>query len=192
MGNAIMAELEKNMDGVTLFHRFRYHLGSGFVSEHDKVADYGCGTGYGSKILSEKAKAVIAIDKEESNIEYARLRNYNYKILYKVGDLENMEVPYVDTACAFESIEHLYKPQEFVNKIKEKTKKYIIASVPLDQKLINVDGDIQEEGDSTHHSAFTRDSFMSMFIDDKWKEFWSFRDGVTLIAVFYNNKEDNG
>ena len=59
-------------------------------------------------------------------------------------------------------------------------------SVPLGQEILMVDGDPQEVGDKTHHSAFaTPEEFKSLFIDDKWKEFWSFRDGVTFIGVFY-------
>jgi SAM-dependent methyltransferase len=176
------------MDAPVRFHRFRYHLASGFVTPNDLVADYGCGQGYGSYILASKALQVIAIDKEESNIACAEEKYSRSNIVYKVRDLETVRVPVVDVAVALESLEHLYHPEAFITWVKARTERYIIASVPLNQPLTTVDGDIQEVGDSTHHFAFTKESFMEMFIDSKWSEFWSFQDGVTLIAVFYNNE----
>jgi protein-L-isoaspartate O-methyltransferase len=189
MGYALMCDFSPDMDGRTRFHRFRYHLAAGFVTPTDIVADYGCGTGYGSDILSRRFLQVLSYDKEEANINCAKDKYQRSNIIYRQADLEIMKIPYVDVAVAFESLEHLYKPKEFIDKLKAKTRKYIIASVPLNQSLVVVNGDVQEVGDSTHHYAFTRQSFMDMFIDENWKEFWSFQDGVTLISVLYNRYE---
>lgn len=173
------------MDGMTRFHRFRYYLAHGFVSSDDIVLDLGCGTGYGSRILSETALEVRGYDMEPSNIDYARIHHVAFNNLFEVANLEEMRMPKADIAVSFEVIEHLYNPKKFVDKLKKKIGKFIIVSVPLDQRLVMVDGDPQEEGDKTHHSVFTQPQFMELFIDDKWKEFFSFRDGVTLIAIFY-------
>lgn len=174
------------MDGRVRFHRFRYHLAAGFITKKDDVLDLGSGTGYGSEILAQHARSVSSYEKEKSNIDYALKHHKNKKINYYEEDLEKMEIPFADIAVAFESLEHLYLPHLFVKELKKKIQKYIIVSVPLDQQLINVNGDIQEVGDATHHSAFTYAEFIQIFIDKTWKEFWTFRDGVTLIAVFYN------
>jgi len=192
MGYAITAEYDKEMDGRTRFHRFRYHLARGFLDPKDLVLDLGCGTGYGTKILSGAAKKVIGVDFEQSNINYCIEKHQSDNIEFVLADLEKWSIPKCDVAVQFENLEHLYKPKEFVAKLKKKVAKFIIASVPLGQKIIMVDGDPQEEGDKTHHSAFqTPEEFSSLFIDNKWKEFWSFRDGVTFIAVYYNNSIEN-
>lgn len=194
MGYAITAPLTPDMDGMTRFHRFRYHLAKGFVDPLDTVLDLGCGTGYGSEILGEVTLDVRSYDMEPSNIDHAITYHQQHDIWinpiqFKVSNLENMKIPNADVAVSFEVIEHLYKPKEFVDRLKKKIRKYIIVSVPLGQKIIMVDGDPQEEGDSTHHSAFaTPDEFKAMFLDDIWKEFYSFKDGVTFIAIFYNNE----
>jgi 2-polyprenyl-3-methyl-5-hydroxy-6-metoxy-1,4-benzoquinol methylase len=189
MGYAITAELERDMDGRTRFHRLRYHIARGFIDPMDKVLDLGCGTGYGSDMMSEVTLDVMSYDMEQSNIDYAEKNHNFWPIVYQVADLENIKIPDADVAVSFEVIEHLHKPKEFVDKLKKRIRKYIIVSVPLDQKLIWIEDkkEWQEVGDSTHHSAFTQDEFKNMFLDDKWKEFYSFRDGVTLICIFYNN-----
>lgn len=193
MGNAIGAEFDKEMDGQVRFHRFRYHLGSGFCTIGDVVLDLGCGQGYGSEILAEKSLEVRAYDKEQANIDYAKVNHQAFNIVFTQADIETIEIDRADVACSFEVIEHLYNPKSFINKLKEKINKYIVVSVPLGQKLVwNEEAkENQEEGDSTHHSVFaTPDEFNSLFVDDTWKEFYSYRDGVTYLAVFYNNKNN--
>lgn len=196
MGYAITCEIEPGveLDGRTRLHRFRYHLARGFVDPLDRVLDLGCGTGYGTDMLSEITLDVTGYDMEQSNIDYAKKIHSDgppwfNPINFKVTNIETMDIPKAEVAVSFEVIEHLYKPKEFVARLKEKISKYIVVSVPLGQKLVWVEDkqEWQEEGDSTHHSAFaTPDEFMSMFLDDNWKQFYSFRDGVTFIAVFYN------
>lgn len=189
MGFAINAALEKNMDGRTLLHRFRYHLGSGFVTPEDTVLDVACGTGYGSDIIAQKAKKVIGIDKEKSNI-YDPDHKHEKNIEFICADLETYDLPPCDVACSFESIEHLYKPYDFIQKLKKATKKYIITSVPVGcEKLIVVNGDVQADLDSEHHSVFSTPNELDvMFVDQIWQQMIGFRLGVTYIAVYYNNE----
>lgn len=191
MGNAITCEPMDLEDGRVRFHRFRYHLAKGFVDPLDRVLDLGCGTGYGSDILSEVTLDVTGFDKEQDNIEYARRHHEGACVIYNVVDLETFEIPEAEVAVSFEVIEHLYKPKEFVDRLKPKISKYIIVSVPLGQELVWMPeaNEYQERGDSTHKSVFaTPDVFKDMFLDDIWKEYYSYRDGVTYIAIFYNKK----
>lgn len=189
MGYAIPAVLEKEMDGRVLQHRFRYHLVRGFVAPEDIVVDLGCGTGYGSAILAEVAIKVIGIDLEADNIEHC-IKNFGREnIEFKVGNLEQMELPVCDVSCAMEVLEHLHNPVPVIKKIKKATKKFIVLSVPLGQKLIWVEDkqEWQEENDSCHHYAFqTPEEIRNLFVDQNWREFHIWREGVTLHAVFYN------
>lgn len=187
MGRSINARLEKGMDGQVLFHRFRYHLGCGFVTSGDTVLDLGCGTGYGTEMLAKIAKKVIAVDIDEAQISANKdyYKEDNIEFIY--NNMEKWEFPEVDVAVAFETIEHTYEPKKVIDKLKKSVRKYIVASVPVGELFINIDGDMQVQGDSTHHSVFgSPTDFVDMFVDERWKEFMTFRTGVTLICVFYN------
>jgi SAM-dependent methyltransferase len=189
MGAAITGDTNHIEDPVVRFHRFRYHLAKGFIDPLDDVLDLGCGTGYGSDILSEVTLDVTAYDKDEANINAARKNHKGCCIIYKLADLETMELPEADVAVAFEFLEHLYKPLEFIENLKKKIHKFIICSVPIGQTLVWVEEakEFQEINDGSHHSAFeSADYFRNLFLDDTWKEFYSIREGVTFIAIFYN------
>lgn len=188
MGLNISADIQPGgeMDGRTKLHRFRYHLGRGFVGREDTVADLGCGQGYGSKILAETAKKVIGIDVDEPQIVWNQEHIEGIEFIH--DDLETMDLPDVDVSVSFEVIEHTFAPDKFVENIKKHTKKFIVVSVPCGaEKLIMVDGIPQADGDSTHHSVFDRQEDLDrLFIDGAWDKFYSFQTGVTYMAAYYN------
>lgn len=43
-------------------HLNRYLFANSLINEEDSVADFACGTGYGSAIMALKAKSVLGID----------------------------------------------------------------------------------------------------------------------------------
>lgn len=189
MGNCIDAEFGKDMDGRTLTHRFRYHLAKGFVTKEDVVLDAACGKGYGSVILSDGAKKVIGVDFVEAEIEGAKVKQARDNISYECHNLEEWDIPAVDVAVSIETIEHLYDPQSYINKLKARVKKFIVGSVPIGETLIEVDGDVQIKGDPTHHYAFPSPAHLdNMFVDNNWRRFYGFRSGVNYLAVYYNNE----
>ena len=174
------------MDGSTRFHRFRYHVGRGFVSAGDRVLDVGSGKGYGGEMMSDIASAVLGIELEQDEVDFANKNRGKFNLSFIQGNLEEMILPECDVATAFEIIEHLYEPKQFIDKLKSVTKKYIIFSVPLGQKL--VEGKQEVEQDSTHHSVFSEaETIMEMFVDDDWKEFVRYQQGAAFIGVVYNN-----
>lgn len=191
MGNSITAPLsDVDESGTAKLHRFRYHLGSGFVTRDDVVLDLGCGQTYGTYILSQKAKEVHGFDIDEGSINYWTERYKDIKnITLHAGNLEEIEIPKADVVCMFEVLEHLYKPSVFIQKLKSQVRKYICISVPLGQHVAWNDEakDVVEDGDWSHHSSFeSPEVVISLFTDDTWGEFFSFRIGVTFIAIFYN------
>lgn len=191
MGYAIKAELEKEMDGNARFHRWRYHMAAGFIDKEDNVLDLGSGTGYGTDILSGHAKYVTGIDMYEADVKSSISNHAKPNNCFIHADLETYDLPECNVAVMFEVLEHLKEPGKFAEKLKSKAGKYIIMSVPLFQELV-WDEDrkfFHEKGDHTHLSVFpNRESFVDLFVDEKWKIFFEIQMGVTCIAIFYNKE----
>jgi len=190
MGNAIPAAPVRIMDGRTKLHRFRYHLGRGFVTPKDTVLELGCGTGYGTGILSEVAKFVTGYDMEKANIDTCNLKHKKDNNKFIKTNLETSKLKKADVATSFEVIEHLYHPAVFIQKIKKLIGKFIIVSVPIGESLTEVDGIPEVKGDSTHHYVFPIPAHLDeMFIDDDWDRLYGFQSGVTYMAVYYNKNQ---
>lgn len=84
-----------------------------------KVLDVGCGYGYGSYLLSQKAKSVVGIDLQKKRIDgaknlYKDVENLEFKILdaFKLENIfpENS----FDVIIALEFIEHIKNPLQFL------------------------------------------------------------------------------
>jgi SAM-dependent methyltransferase len=187
-GNAIPALAVKNMDGRVILHRFRYYIGCGYVTPKDTVLELGCGTGYGTEMLSEVAKFVTAYDMDRMNLHTCNLKHKRKNNKFIKTNIETAKLRKADVATSFEVIEHLYEPAKFIQKVKSKIKKFIIVSVPIGETF--VEGKQEVKGDSTHHSIFpTCKDLDDMFIDDKWGKFYGFQIGVTYVAVYYNKDQ---
>jgi SAM-dependent methyltransferase len=187
MGGCVDVRLLKDSTPRDLLHLFRYYWGRGFVTPKDTVLDIGFGSGYGTGLLSKVAKKVTGIEILAENRECAKEKYGQKNNEFVTGNVEKMKLPSCDVACAFEVIEHLYQPKAFVEKLKKATKKYIVMSVPIGESLINVGGDIQVDGDPTHHSVFADGSEVEhLFLDNNWATFYRFQDGVTFFGSFYN------
>ena len=93
-------------------HLCRYRFAQLLV-EDKVVLDVGSGVGYGSKILAEKAGAVLAVDVSEEAVRYARERYARENIELVVGDCHELPLASdsVDVVVSFELIEHLQGQQ---------------------------------------------------------------------------------
>jgi len=90
------------------------------------VVDLGCGTGYGSFLLSFLAERVIGLDVDQESIEFAKRQFEGVEFL--VCDLEAVDVlPQADVYVAFEVLEHLEKPRALAEKIPG----YLVWSLPI-------------------------------------------------------------
>jgi len=190
MGYCVNALFEPEMDGRTIVHRWRYHIGRGFVEPNDVVVDVGSGTGYGSEMLSRIAKKVIGIEMVEAEVKGAR--QAFPRIEFICDDLEKIEFPECDVAVAFEVLEHLYRPDLLVQKMLEKVRKWIVYSVPLQQVLEWDEGrkEFHERGDHTHKSVFAdRNDSLKLFKHPNWKPFAGYQEGINFVSSFYNIKQ---
>jgi SAM-dependent methyltransferase len=96
---------------------------------HSKsVIDAGCGTCYGSWLLSIGASRIISIDYDKSMIEYWNTFNFMCPAGFTCLDLDDCELLDTDIIVAFEVIEHLKNPVRFLKNIKSPV---LIFSAPV-------------------------------------------------------------
>jgi SAM-dependent methyltransferase len=79
-----------------------------------RAVDLGCGTGYGSYLLSWAARQVTGVDVSVGALAYARAHYPG--VDYRVADLTRLDqMPEGDVAVCFEVLEHLSDPQGFMH-----------------------------------------------------------------------------
>jgi len=83
-------------------HLARYMFCARQLKKKDSVLEIGCGTGYGSRLLSDYASVVYAVDKENTLSEsWELLKKEN---LHFVSDIPNEKF---DAVVSFEVVEHI-------------------------------------------------------------------------------------
>lgn len=118
-------------------HLQRYYAAQKLVAGKD-VLDAACGEGYGSYILSEKAKSVVGIDIDQetvdrANIKYGTKENLEYK-QGSIAELKMIPDASKDVVVSFETIEHVPREiqQDFIKEIKRVLRPdgFMIMSTP--------------------------------------------------------------
>ena len=125
----------------SLFHLHRYLIASKFV-KNKIVLDIACGEGYGTFILSKKAKKIWGADIDKNTIEQARKKYQNKKINFIQANATDLpfEKNFFDVIVSFETIEHLSKENgiKFLTQIKKTLKKggTLILSTPNKERTL--------------------------------------------------------
>ncbi len=91
----------------------RYRFACQQLPEKGTALDLGCGPGYGSRILAEKARRVIAVDYNAQSIAMACQRYPHPHVKYICSDVltYSPDISGFDLVTAFELIEHLEHPE---------------------------------------------------------------------------------
>ena len=99
----------------------RYRFALNFINEGDTCLDAACGSGYGSELISRKAKEVIALDVDEHALSFAESHHRNGKISFHKADLtQPLALP--DACCevivSVETIEHIVDHDAFLREFR--------------------------------------------------------------------------
>lgn len=165
--------LQNFNDGAGRAHMIRYYVARGFVTPKDRVADAACGTGYGSKMLSEVAETVYAYDQ----LDFIKHEAKN--IVYTKADISKFSTYYeVDIGISLETIEHLTREEAvfFLDSFMPRCRKWFIFSVPLNE---------EPGANPFHKQTFTRDSAMSLVERPGWNQFHTLLQGNHLLGFLW-------
>lgn len=92
-----------------------------------RIVDLGCGTGYGTEILSWTALSAVGIDNDPDAIEFAQANFYDARFIQ--ADLETMsDLQPADLYVAFELLEHLERPKRLIELVGGKP---LLWSLPI-------------------------------------------------------------
>ena len=93
-----------------LMHIATYEYAKNFI-KNKKVLDFGCGSGYGTHMLSENAESVIGVDISKEAIDYAKKEfsssNLNFMTIPELGHKK------FDVITSFQVIEHVPNDCEY-------------------------------------------------------------------------------
>lgn len=114
---------DETQPGIVALHLKRYDFALPFCVGKD-VLDAGCGVGYGTAHLAHAARRVVGVDRDPETIEYARRRYGSGRIEFLQADLLDLplESDSFDTACSFETIEHVPDPEALVAQLRRVTR----------------------------------------------------------------------
>jgi SAM-dependent methyltransferase len=107
--------------GIVALHRKRYEFALPYCDGRD-VLDAGCGVGYGSALLAERARSVLGVDVDADAIAYSRAR-YGAAIAnlkFQEADVQALGLPDAsfDVVCSFETIEHVPDGDVFLGEVR--------------------------------------------------------------------------
>ena len=126
--------LETDIVGrIAIEHLHRYSFALNYI-ENCEVLDIACGEGYGSNLMSKKAKQVYGVDIDEDVIRSAKKKYNRTNLFFKVGSTSNipLEDNSVDIITSFETIEHHNEHHKMMIEMKRvlKPKGIVIMSSP--------------------------------------------------------------
>lgn len=125
--------VKNDLKQLTAYQLYRYITSYKYISPSDFVGDLGCGVGYGSYLLSKKAKKVIGYDDSQDAINYAKKYWKTNNVRYECKNIFDINTRF-HVVTIFEVIEHVKNPNELFKKLADITRKYLIFTCPTPQQ----------------------------------------------------------
>jgi 2-polyprenyl-3-methyl-5-hydroxy-6-metoxy-1,4-benzoquinol methylase len=162
-------------------HFRRYEFAKDIIRFDDVCGDFACGTGYGSVLLSQKAKKVTGADLNEEVIEQIKIRyQNNKKVEFFHGNILHLNYDAAfDAITSFETLEHLEE-----HAIESALAIFFKALKP-DGKLIFSTPYMQERSEDAMKLGF----HLTFYIDEQKIKAWLDKAGFQIDILKYQNYE---
>jgi GT2 family glycosyltransferase/2-polyprenyl-3-methyl-5-hydroxy-6-metoxy-1,4-benzoquinol methylase/Flp pilus assembly protein TadD/spore maturation protein CgeB len=138
-------------------HIKRYLFAKTFCEEK-RVLDAGCGAGYGSKLLSEVADSVHAVDIAEDALAFCQKTYQADNLSWERADVRKLDAAQgaYDVVTSFEVIEHLERDEipEYLEGLQAALKDDGVALISTPNRLV-----AQQWDNPHHHTEMTREEF---------------------------------
>lgn len=174
--------------GANAPHVARYLIARGWVFPGETVLDAGCGSGYGSHLISqmvgEKGK-VIGVDVHKELVEDGAKRDWSASnIDFRVLDLGKDELPDVDAAISIEVPEHINGLEHFIEQLHKHVQRMFIICVPLGGTSYAYTEEQQATPAGENNDFNNIQHVESLFSNDEWKVKSSWQFGYSGMVVF--------
>lgn len=130
-------QVAKTLDGIRADHRFRYEWAVKQLKPGSRVLDLACGVGYGAKILADAGHTVVAVDRSEEAIGFAKEHYAHDRITHIVAAADSTlygGANDFDAVVCFETIEHIEDPRPEL-KAFSRLAPLLLASVPNESRF---------------------------------------------------------
>jgi SAM-dependent methyltransferase len=106
-------------DGQYVIHKVRYRFASSLAGGA-RVLDAGCGAGYGSRMLAETARSVVAVDDDREILDWARARYAARNLWFAAMDVMNLSLSsdLFDLAVSLQVMEHIADPDAYLSELR--------------------------------------------------------------------------
>jgi 2-polyprenyl-3-methyl-5-hydroxy-6-metoxy-1,4-benzoquinol methylase len=160
-------------------HYKRYEYARSVIHPGDVIGDFACGTGYGSVILTQKAKKVIGADIDGIVIDYIRdlYKDVINLELIKMDLLDLNFFSTFDCIISFETVEH-FEEQNIINIFK----KFYDALVKNGQLIISTPY-MQQKSEQALKMGFHK----TFNIDENTIIGWLTNSGFVVDSILYQN-----
>tara|TARA_Y100000310_G_scaffold345430_1_gene464867 strand:- start:3524 stop:5032 length:1509 start_codon:yes stop_codon:yes gene_type:complete len=185
-------QLAPTLEGIRADHLERYKFAVSTIQKtfglrdgHNpiKIIDAGCGCGYGAAILADAGFDVLAFDRDESAITYAKAHYPRDRVYHYVAECHDLRVPEekLDAVICLEVLEHLQDPRPALENFKRHAKT-LILSVP------NEDVFPFGAGILFHHRHYTLEEILQLLDSAGYDVAAGDVYGQTLAGVIYKGR----
>jgi SAM-dependent methyltransferase len=154
-------QVAPTLDEIRRDHTARYEFAARMLSTGSSVIDFACGIGYGARIMAAAGHAVTGYDKDAEAIAYGNSHYSHPEAVLLLADASNPgELPQVDCAVCFETIEHVKDPRPLLRALR-KSAPMLLASVPNENVF-------PYTGQLYHYRHYTPGQFQALLAECGW------------------------
>lgn len=142
-----------------LMHIATYEYAKKLIKDK-KVLDYGCGSGYGSHMLSLTAASVTGVDISKEAVDFAnneyKAPNLNFKTIAELGNEK------FDVITSFQVIEHVPDDKKYTSALKQLLNPGGILIISTPDKKYRLFNYIQQPWNIFHLKEYTPESLQKL------------------------------